>query len=123
MQLQAEIVVGWHRSLRLCIQHAGAVFMPYFDFATNIGRVHNKPFTMYIEVDVHVCNENAGVQSRIVYRCFFNGRGSIGITNSTARAASTPRQRRGMIPPCRCNTGSARSMMRPAFDRKIKVLT
>jgi hypothetical protein len=67
---KADIVVGWHRGLELSVQHAGAVFMPYFDFATNIGRVHNKPFTMYIEVDVHVRNENAVVKSRIVYRFF-----------------------------------------------------
>ena len=53
--------------------------MTYFDFPTNVGRVHNKPTTMYIEVDVHVRNESAGVKSHIVYRCFFNGRGGIGI--------------------------------------------
>ena len=70
MQLQAAIVVGWHRGLRVCIQLAGAVFMPYLDFPTNNGRVHNKPSAMYIEVDVHVRNENAVVKSRIVYRFF-----------------------------------------------------
>ena len=36
MPLQAELVVGWNRGLRLCIQRAAAVFMTYFDFPTNV---------------------------------------------------------------------------------------
>ena len=82
MQLQAKIVVGWNRGPQLRIQRAAAVFMTYLNFPTNIGRVHNKPTTMYIEVDVHVCNESAGAKSRFVYRCVFNGRGSIGNADS-----------------------------------------
>ena len=82
MQLQAAIVTGWHRGLRLCLQLAGAVFMPYLDFPRNLGRIHNQPSAMYIGLNVHVRNENAGVKSRIVYRCFFNGRDSIGNADS-----------------------------------------
>ena len=62
MQLQAAIVVGWHRGLRLSVQHAGAVFMPYFDFPTNLGRVHKQPLIMSIVLDMHVRNENVGVK-------------------------------------------------------------
>ena len=82
MQLQAALVGGWNRGLRLRIQRAAAVFMAYLNFSTDIDRVHNTPTGMYIEIDVHICNESSGVKSRIVHRCFFNGRGSIGNADS-----------------------------------------
>ena len=60
--LKAEIVVGWHRGLELSVQHAGAVFMPYFDFPTHLGRVHKQHLIMSIVLDMHVRNENVGVK-------------------------------------------------------------
>ena len=78
MHLQAAQVGGWSRGPQLGIQRAVAVVMACLNFPTDICRVHNKPTGMYIEMDVHMCNESSGVKSRIVYRCFFNVRGSIG---------------------------------------------
>ena len=49
----------------LCsVQHAGAVFMPYFDFPTNLGRVHKQHLLMSIVLDMHVRNENVGAKWR-----------------------------------------------------------
>ena len=59
---KADIVVGWHRGLKFSVQHTGAVFMPYFDFLTNLGRVHKQPLIMSIVLDMHVRNENVGVK-------------------------------------------------------------
>ena len=59
---KADIVVGWHRGLELSVQHAGAVFMPYFDFPTNLGRVHKQSLPTSIVLDMHVRNENVGVK-------------------------------------------------------------
>ena len=115
MHLQAELVVGWNRRLRLRVQRAAPVFMTYLDFPTGVGRVHNKPTSLYIEVDVHMCNESAGVKSRIVYRFFFMAAAALETPIASARDASTLRQRRGMIPPRRPNTRSARIMSAPRF--------
>ena len=82
MHLEAELVVGWNRGLRLCTQRAAAVFMVHFDFPTNAGRVHNKPNSLYIPMAVPMCNESAGVKPRYVHRWFFNGCESTGTADS-----------------------------------------
>ena len=78
MHLQVAFVGGLNRGPRYRIQRAAAVFMRYLNYPTSIGRGHNKPTCMHIDVVVRMCNESAGVKSRFVYRCFFYGRGSMG---------------------------------------------
>ena len=58
---KAVIVVGWHRGLEFSVQHTGAVYMPYFNLLTNLGRAHKKPLVMSIVLDMRFRSDNVGV--------------------------------------------------------------
>ena len=51
--------------------------MRYLNFPTNIGRGHNGPTSMYIDMVACMYKQSVGVKSRFVYRCLWNGRASM----------------------------------------------
>ena len=58
---KADIVVGWHRGLEFSVQHTGAVYMPYSNLLTNLGRVHKQRLVMSIVLDMRFRSDNVGV--------------------------------------------------------------
>ena len=111
---QAELVVGWNRGLRLCTQRAAAVFMAHFDFPLDASTTSPR---VYVFRWPCTCAMKVRVQNHTMYIVVFSmAKVALKTPIASGRDAATPCQRRGMIPPRRSNTRSARSMSAPRFS-------